>query len=162
MGHILFYATAGDLLPILKLVEDQVQLKYTRFGTIASSSPDAYLSALDIRNLGIASKESSINCDTYLIGSRETKIRAEQPIIINGKLRYAFNQLYNPETVTLTPGGWWKENILLHGRVATASKHPSSLKLMKLYANAFRKQFIKIKSFYMGPRPKSLWIKEID
>jgi len=64
--------------------------------------------------------------------------------------RYVFDQLLNPESVTFSPGGFWGENILLHGRFATVSTATFSLELMKLLGAAVRKRFGKIKAFYVG------------
>lgn len=154
MSHILFFATKNDLLPILQLTESHAQLKYTRARTIKTPNPDVYLNALEIPNLGIASNESSICCDTYLVTFKGVQIRPRHISVKEIDMRYAFDQLYNPESITLTPGGLWKKDILLHGRVATASKHPTAVKLMKLYSSAFRKKFVKIESFYVGAEAK--------
>jgi hypothetical protein len=146
----MFYGTKEDLLPLLESVEREFSLKYTRFGTIPTNQPETVFQAKELPNLGIASHESSVACRKFLVSSKGATIRPRALSNFEGKPRFAFDQLHNPETVTLNPGGWWKSDILLLGVVSTASEHPASLSLMKLYASGLRKQFAKIHEFYVG------------
>ena len=66
------------------------------------------------------------------------------------------DQLANPDTVTLTPGGVWTQDIVLYGRVATASDSKASQELMRRFACAIKKQFTKIRAFYVGPKAREL------
>jgi len=105
MPHILFFTTAVDLVPILEQVESRVPLKYVRFGQSTSLEATAYRSARELPTLGIASNESSIAGDTYLVSPEDTDICPRPLSPFGGKTRYAFDQLNNPQTVSLTPGG---------------------------------------------------------
>jgi hypothetical protein len=150
MAHILFFATAGDLVPVLEQVEARIPLIYVRFGQFNSLDPVVYNSARELPKLGIASSDSSISGDTYLVSPEDADISPRSLSPFDGRTRFAFDQLNNPKTVSLTPGGWWLDDVLLYGRVATASKDPASLSLMKMYAGAFRKCFSKKKAYWLG------------
>jgi hypothetical protein len=150
MPHILFFATAGDLVPVLEQVESRIPLKYVRFGHSASGDPVVYDSVRKLPNLGIASNESSIASDTYLVSPDGVEMFPRSLSPLDGKTRFVFDQLNNPKTISLTPGGWWKGDVLLYGRIATASKDPASLSLMKLCASAFRRCYSKKKAYWLG------------
>ncbi|XVJ59925.1 MAG: hypothetical protein HEQ23_11200 [Tepidisphaera sp.] len=64
---------------------------------------------------------------------------------------YVLDQLHNPDTVVLTPAGMWKDDVLLHGLVSTVSDSPIAKEIMKLFAAAIKKQFVKVRSFWVGP-----------
>jgi hypothetical protein len=66
------------------------------------------------------------------------------------------DQLLNPDSVTLTPGGTRGANIVIAGRVATASDSVASADLMKAFETAFRNTFGKIKAFRVGPEAERL------
>lgn len=145
-SHILFYATRNDLLPILHEAEKSEEIKYVQFGGFEHPNPKFFLSATAIPDLGKSSSSSSTGSTTFLICKKTEVIRPRE---VSGP-RYLFDQLLNPTTVTFTPGGFWGEDVLLHGRFATASSDAISLQLMKLYRALVRKRFEKIKAFYVG------------
>jgi len=68
----------------------------------------------------------------------------------DGSTSYVVDQLINPDSVIITAVGVRTPDVLLHGRVATASNLPQSQELMKLFASAFRKRFRKVKAFWIG------------
>jgi len=145
-----FYATKADLMPVLELVERKQPIKYTRCGTLATNSPEIFLQASDIPALGTAKCESASVGECFLVSSREVTIQPRAIKQNDGKTRFAFDQLYNPETVTLLPGGWWGKDILLYGRVDTVSQRPTAQKLKRQYANALRKHFVRVGAYYVG------------
>jgi hypothetical protein len=145
--QIRFFATKDDLVPVLDAVEAARKIKYVRFGSTGSSTPASFPTVTALPKLGIASHESAINSDTYLICAKTETLRARE--VAGG---FVFDQLLNPDTVTFTPGGFWGEEVLLHGRFATASTTPVSSDLMKLLGAAVRKRFKKVKAFYVGTK----------
>jgi hypothetical protein len=174
----LFYATRNDLLVVTTRVEALSPLKYVRSGTTIKLPPGSFDSALDIPNLGKASRPSSIACETYLVCDPATAIRPRQlktltDLSVNrptitlagrefaidrrhlqthvGPARFAIDQLANPDTIGFTPGGEWNNNILLHGRFATASESRFSQELLMRCGAALQKEFTRVKAFYVGP-----------
>ena len=175
----LFYATGDDLLTVTEKVESAAAIKYVRFGTVTELPPERFDNAAQIPNLGIAVHQAAGMCDTFLVCDasaaiipREVKTLTEEDINrlttsigdqevqvdknnwrrLVGVRRFAIDQLKNPDTITFSPGGLWNNDILLHGRVATASQSKSSQALMKRFKAALQKTFVKVKAFYVGPQ----------
>jgi len=175
----LFYATRDDLLAVTEKVESTGAIKYIRFGAVTELPPESFTRAGQIPNLGTASHPSAVGCETFLICDPSTTIIPEKlktiteqdvnrpTITLGGQempvdkqnwrpfigiSRFAINQLNNPDTITFTPGGLWNNDILLHGRVATASQSISSQALMKRFQPVLQKMFVKVKAFLVGPQ----------
>jgi len=175
----LFYGTKDDLLAITNQIESLAPIKYVRFGTITELPPESFDNASQIPNLGTALNSSAVGCETFLvcnpatmivprklktlteqdinrpaitIGGREIPIDKRNWRDLVGVRRFAIDQLNNPDTITFSPGGLWNNDILLHGRVATASQSKSSQILMKRFQAALQKTFVKVKAIRVGPQ----------
>jgi hypothetical protein len=159
MKHILFFALKEDLLALLELVESKGPLKYARMGNFASHEIKDGISVYDtgagIPNLGKASADSSSACEAFLVCERETPIDLRVLQGSDGE-RVCIDQLANPDSVEFKPGGVWNEDVVLHGRIATASESQISRALMKRFQAAVRKTFSKVKAFYVGPKALAL------
>ena len=70
---------------------------------------------------------------------------------------YSFDQLENPDTITFSAGGLWKD-MLLYGRFATctASFSPISKKLLQRYTYHVRKHFKYIGAYYVGQEAEEM------
>jgi|GEM_PF-980853 len=172
----LFYATRDDLLAVTEKVESIIAIRYVRFGSF-TKLPDSFSSATEIPNLGVASHPSAVACEKFLIcelyitikpemlkasigqggdGNSSTvkQIATSKTVSKNaiGADRFIIDQLLNPDTITFTAGGLWNNDILLHGSIGTASQSKSSLILMKTFHDVLKKQFIKVRAFYVGPQ----------
>lgn len=150
MKQLQFYAADGDLLPVLQAVESVGPLKYVRFGNFTAQNVEAFSAGSDLPNLGKATSESAISSESFLVCEPEVRIDVRRLPGADGIERFCVDQLANPDTVTLTPGGIWTQDILLYGRVATASESKASQALMRRFAGAIKKQFTKIKAVYVG------------
>jgi hypothetical protein len=152
MRQLQFYAVEGDLLPVLQTVESLGPLKYIRAGNFTTRDLQTFWQGSALPHLGRATSDSATSCDRFLV------CKSEHPIIVRrlpgtgGVERFCVDQLVNPETVTLTPGGVWDEDIVLYGCVGTASRSEDSQELMRRFARAIKKQFTKIKAVYVGPK----------
>ncbi|MGO8747256.1 MAG: hypothetical protein ACLQNE_14820 [Thermoguttaceae bacterium] len=159
MKHILFFALKEDLLALLELVESKGSLKYVLTGNFLADEikdgPTVFATGAAIPNLGKATAESAIACESFLVCEQETPINLDA---VHGRTskRVCVDQLANPDTVTFTPGGVWNEDVVLHGRTATASESQISQVLMKRFQAAIKKAFTKVKAFYVGPKALTL------
>ena len=152
----MFFALKGDLEAALETVEGPEPLRYTRMGQFAGRELETFVRGVDIPNFGRANTDSAIACESFVVAARSVAIVA-RPIISNsGDERYCVDQFANPDTVAFTPSGLWNDEVILHGRVATASSSQQSHALMKTFGAAFRKHFTKIKAFHVGPEARSL------
>lgn len=155
MKQTIFFATREDILPVLKDFETAGSVKYIPMGTDISPSYSTFTQGACIPNLGRASHASAINCESFLVCNAECEINLRS-LSSNGKVRFAIDQLKNPDTIVFSPGGEWNKEILLHGRLSTASQSKMSQALMRKFHKALRKTFVKIKAFYVGPQALSL------
>jgi hypothetical protein len=158
MKNILYYALKEDLLPVLELVESKGALKYTPTGNFLKSEIEAgirvFATAAEIHDLGQARADSSGACRAFLVCNRETAINLR---IAGAKSeRVCVDQLANPDSVTVNPGGIWNEDVVLEGGIGTASDSPISQALMKRFQAAINKTFTKVKGYYVGPKALTL------
>lgn len=159
MKQILFFALKEDLLSMLQLVESKNPLKYVHMGNYsASESKDnlsVFNSRIEIPDLGIATADSSAACKSYLACEQGTSINLRS---LQGSIggRICVDQLANPDSVVFTPGGSWSEEVVLNGRVGTASESQVSRSLMKRFDVAIKKTFSKVRAFYVGPKALTL------
>ena len=156
MKQIQFFALKEDLLPVLEAVEREGALKYIRTGNRLSADFETFLHGGDIPNLGKATRESAISCDTFLVTDVTQPVRVREIRGSGGVPRYCMDQLINAETVTLTPAGVWNEDVSLCGRVATVSDSAVAQALMKRFNSAFRSHFSKIKAYRVGRGARAL------
>ncbi len=146
-----FFATKDDILPLTAWVESQRRIKYVRTGLFAERKLSVHERAEMLPKLGTATSETAIGGDCYLVADSDSAINVREVPQVSGGLRYAVDQLQNPQTVAFQAGGFWTEDILLYGRVGTASDDAISVELYKLFATAIRKQFVRAGAFYVGP-----------
>ena len=68
-----------------------------------------------------------------------------------GGVKYFLDQLSHPESVVFRPGGVFGESeCIIDGQVGTVSDDKWSVDLYKVLLAEFKKQFTKIKSYYVG------------
>jgi hypothetical protein len=73
-----------------------------------------------------------------------------------GRARWSIDQLANPDSTMLWHGGMYGESVLLYGRVATTSKTRVALSLQRAFESAIKKQFVRVKAFYVGAQAEEL------
>lgn len=155
MKQLLFYAAERDLLPVFETVERSRPLKYVRMGQVEGLDLETFAAGVELPNLGKASSDSAINSDSFLVAEYSLPIKTRRVKGAVGERLYV-DQLENPDTLVLTPGGAWETGIILHGRAATVSESMTSQELMKQFHAAFRKHFTKIKAYFVGPEALTL------
>ena len=152
MRQIHFFAIEEDILPVLGAVEQVAPLKYVRTGNLTIPDFDVFTHGADIPNLGRANADSATSCESFLVTGRTVSVNVRPIRAVGGGERYCMDQLINPDTIGFTPAGIWNEEIVLSGRLGTASESAISQELMKRFHSAVRKQFTKIKAFWVGPK----------
>jgi hypothetical protein len=150
MKQILFFALRNDMVSVLNRFDAMGAVKYIASGVISSPSCSSFDRGASIPDLGKASNASAINCQSFLIGTSDTEIRLRPLADDDCRMRFAVDQLENPDTITFSPGGLWKDGILLHGRASTVSQSKMSQELMKRFQKALKVDFQKVKAYYVG------------
>jgi hypothetical protein len=152
MKQLLFFALKEDILPLLEDVERKAPIKYVRTGQFSTAEYESFVHATEMPNLGTASADTSSSSETFLVTGCAVPINVRPVKLATGAEHYCIDQLVNPDSVAFTPGGIWDRDIVLCGRVATVSESVLSQELMKRFNSTLRKQFRKIKAFWVGPQ----------
>ena len=155
MGRIQFFATRSDLLAFLELVEDRKAIKYTGIGRFPPQKDIdldlTYASAKDIAGLGVSNHSSSILSNAYLVSDRNLVITPRFVSVVTMGDMLFIDQLRNPETVVLTPGGEFGENVLLMGSVSSVGSSKNVRTMMRLLRTCLEKcGFIKSHFVFLG------------
>lgn len=151
-----FYATKADLIPVLNKIESDTFLTYVRYDSYPTPAFTKFDSALNIPSLGLATSDSAISCEAYVVVPRAVEVVLREIRQSNGVVRYAVDQLLNPLSITFHSGGQHSSGAVLHGRVATASTIAESRQLLGRFERALKKNFRKVSAFYVGPEAFSL------
>ncbi len=99
---------------------------------------------------------NAIACPSYLVTLEGTKVQIREVPQQSGGIRYAVDQLINPDSITFSHGGFFSPEILLYGRVATVSDSAVAKKLFRAFSSAIAKEFIRIKGYWVGPQANGL------
>lgn len=153
MRGIDFFATRDDLLPVLAMAESSGALKYVLMGNFVDKDTFGTIGlGATIPNLGQADVDSAVSCRTYLVCEQ---FQAITPRWIQGedaRQRVCIDQLENPDSITFTPAGIWNDEVLLSGKIGTASDSRASQSLMKRFQSAVKRHFTKVKAYHVGPQ----------
>jgi hypothetical protein len=155
MPQTIFFALKDDLLPVFEAAERQGPLQYVLSGAFPSSNVSIFDHGWDIPTLGKATFESASGSDSYLVCEVGTQVIVRHRES-DGHNRFFVDQVLNPDSITLSPGGMWDEDVMLYGRVASASDSEISLHLLRRFDLAIRKHFLKVGRSYVGPRALEL------
>lgn len=146
-----FFATKSDLETLLRTIEAKRELKFVRAGLFDTPVFNSAHTLRTDANLGIAVKGDNVQEARYLVTDRETPIEIETMPQYGGGTKYAIgSQKINPNTIVFWPGGVFNGACVIAGSVGTISEDPASLSLFQLFSTEIKRQFGKIKSFYVG------------
>ena len=155
MTQTLFFLTKLDLVALFCAVEERESLLYVRAGSIGSEQTDQigrFSSGLTIPTLGEATADSSMGSESFLVLPREVDVvlrRVGDYVLID--------QLVNPDSIVLTPGGLRSKTALMSGRVGTVHKADAASRLMAAFRSTLRQQCTKVDVFYVGREAEQLW-----
>jgi hypothetical protein len=154
----LFFATADDLMPVFERVEAKRRLIYTVCGLHSTREHSSVSSGSAIPTLrSPAPFPNAIACPQYLVTAADHRITIRDIPQKSGGIRYAIDQLANFESITIQPGGIYPPNVLLHGRVGSASSSDFSKQIYRAFTAAITKYFQRVQAFYVGPQAYELW-----
>ena len=138
--RINFFCCRADLRIIVENIEKSLNLKYIPSG-IYSSIHDIrpYSSLLDYADLGIK-KSGEHQSEFFLVAEAISEITFDKCHKIDGSVQYSVNQLCNPDSIVLYPGGIYMGNFLIHGQVSTIGTGYNAQKLMKVFRKEIKRQ----------------------
>jgi hypothetical protein len=160
-SQTLFYATARDLSGVLASLEAQKDLQYNFAGLFDSKELQelqTYLSYRDIPDLGRAFHRSAVANRRYLVSLRGKALRIRDVPQNKGGVLFAIDLNLNEDSIVFSPGGRYRNDVMLYGMIGTLSPPPSaaSKNLYTFVAKGFRKDFKKVMEYFVGPEALDL------
>jgi hypothetical protein len=147
----LFFATAEDLLAVFDRVEARRRLAYTLTGLFETPELRTAPSGAAIPTLhSPAPHAGAIAGYNYLVTAADDPVVVREVPQRRGGVRYAVDQLANPRSVALMPGGPYPPDVRLYGRVGTASDAEFSVRLYRAFATAIGELFRRVGAYYVG------------
>jgi hypothetical protein len=156
-NQLSFFAATADSEELLRALETKYDLYFAKAGLFDTPAVEVRQSLFEISDLGIVFNGDANQATTYLI-VEDAGLPLEARVIEqrDGKKKYAIDQIGNQKTVAFRPGGAFRQGILVAGQVGTASQHRESVELYRVFESELRRQFKKIKSFYLGKEAAEL------
>ncbi len=151
-GQVHLFAADGDLLGVLQGFEKSRPVQYVLGGSFPSPVPESVRESALIPGLGTATGDQESACRMFLILDAAAEVTPREIRQSNGIIRFAFDQLLNPDSVVLWPGGVWKREAVISGSVGTASDSSESVWLLRQLRNGIRRGFVKVRGIHVGPR----------
>ena len=144
-----FFATRDDLMNWLRSVSAGRSLVLTEAGMF--DAPEVKTCRWkDCERLGISRTGNHLTDVMYLVHDQSVRIEVREVPQRRGGVRYSIDQRLNPQTVGLRPGGTFGGNIIISGQLGHGTGHPWSDDLAHVLRKELRKQFTRIKSYYVG------------
>jgi hypothetical protein len=143
---------------IFDLVETSQPLRYTPTESLKSATPRSFLKGAELPTLNSPPpSDSASSGHSYLVTVRGNEPVGRKIELNSGGVRYAFDQLINPDSIELLPGARHESGAILYGRIATGSDTAASGKLFGLFKRAIGRRFRKINAFWVGPKAEEAW-----
>ncbi len=142
------FATTGDLAKLLSTAESKMAMAFYHAGLVEKNAPCKLGTSTEFLDAIMASGEMA---PRLLVVPASEVVRVRQIPQKKGGMHYAIDQLENPNSIMVTPGGMINSTTLLGGQIDTISDAPESLALYATFAKVARKQFTNIKSNWVGP-----------
>lgn len=150
-----FFATRSDLLKWLGAVAADRRLALTVAGLFEEKGVRT-LPLEQCGTLGISETGNHLTDKAYLIHEESTTISVREVPQRRGGVQYSVDQQLNPQTVGLKAGGRFGENVVISGQLGLGTGDAASDELANVLLKELRKQFTRIKSYYVGEQAASL------
>ena len=152
-----YFAARTDLEAIFAIVEAKRPLQYVRAGMFDTPESVILSSGLQIPHLGLAPSGINVAEPFWLVTNANVNVQIKSVPQRRGGIRYGIDPGLNPESVVLWAGGVFENSAVIAGRIGTGVINPVSMELLNLFVRPIRRQFERIKSFYVGPEAERLF-----
>jgi len=153
------FATRNDIDFLLQSIELQQDMQFVRTGMFDQPTANIVLTLRKDADLGVALYGDQSHEPTYLVGERGCLINVRPVPQHGGGTKYVIDQQINPKTVVFRSGGVFKNQCVIAGYIGTISEDPVSNDLFRLFNKEIKRQFEKIKSYYVGKEAAELLVK---
>ena len=148
--QILFFATKGDISPIIKNIEYNHNIKYYEMGLFDTNSDFSYKSICELNSFGFPKIGDWIQDSRLMaIPNQMSLVSREVPQKIGG-IKYAIDPLMNHTSICFQFGGIYKEGVLIAGNCFISNSDEFASKVFKEFSTKVKKSFKKIGTFYVG------------
>ncbi len=153
-NQIVFFAAGSDLTIVFSSICEKHRLSLVQAGSF-NGEPHVYTSIADVPDIGKSVVEDQSKDRFFLFIFTNTPVRPRLIRQNNGIERFVYDQMENPNSVILKPGGVIKSAVI-SGQLGTASVSPVAIDLFKILTKSVKTSFKKIGSYYVGPEAKKL------
>lgn len=149
--QLFFFATLSDITPVLTSIDLTFSVKYYETGLFDEKKRDYYTSALSLPDLGVTTHGDWNTTRSFLVIPAEVDLNLRAVSQRAGGVKYAVDQLVNPNSVVISLGGKYlkKSDVIVAGKVSTVSDTLFSQDYIKTIGLNMKK-FKKIDGFYVG------------
>jgi len=106
----------------------------------------------EVPNLGVAEFGALVQENSYLVLPANEPPAPREIHLNSGGIRYAFDQLINPDSLIMTPGGLWKNNCYVVGEVSSLHNTGISVTVPKKIRSVLRKKYRYSDGYWVGPK----------
>ena len=153
---ITFFAANEDLKLVLTAIESEQRLQYVLAGLFDTPELLTAASVEDIESFGIAQKGDQSQELSYLVADVARQINVRKVPQRRGGVKYAIDQMKNPATVVMRPGGRFGDIAVISGQIGIATGDANASELFRSFEREINRRFSKMKSYYVGPSAKDL------
>jgi hypothetical protein len=152
-----FYATYDDIAEVLQLFEAEGHVLYVQTGLFDSDTPQIFETFRAINSLSVSVDGDANLVPGYLIVNERHHIAVEKVPQRVGGLKYAIDQGVIPDSLYFQSGGVLSDKIIVPGRIGILRQTAISTNLYNSFARIMKKDFNKVKSYYVGRQAHTLW-----
>jgi hypothetical protein len=145
-----FFATGEDLRPLFAAIETSLDLQYVECGLFDQECRPFFSSLSGLPGLGNAKTGDANGEAAYLVSLATAIVKVRIVPQRRGGTKYAVDQLVNPATIVVRPGGQYSDSALIGGMVGTIHKDPTAKGLYKAFSVKIRKNFTSVRGNWVG------------
>jgi hypothetical protein len=152
-----FFALREDILPVLEDL-DRVGVQYLLAGMFENLDFKRFTAGTSLPELGKASFPGQVQCRRYLAAKSNATITPRRITLNDGSVRFAIDQLSNPDSIIITAGGAWGSETIISGEAGSVSKTTGAKELMNVFRKSIKKRFVRVKAYWVGPQAHT-WLQ---
>lgn len=151
-----FFATAGDIQPVIRSAEGAAQLQYILAGLFDAPGVLTYPSAFKIDGLSI-SKGSQPLDPAFLILKAGNKLEPRSVPQKKGGIKFAIDALNHEKLAVVRFGGQYKTEAIISGELSARQSDGEGMNIQGMFLEPIKANFKAIKGWYVGPEAERLF-----
>jgi hypothetical protein len=148
--QINFYATYNDIGEVLEKFEAQEDVRYVQTGLFDNDCRQVFESYRAINSLAVSADGDANHVPGYLIIGKAGQIVVRNVPQKTGGIKFAIDQSAIPDSLYFQSGGKYSDIMIVPGRIGIAYQTAIANRLFDAFAKLIRKNFKKVKSYYVG------------